>query len=264
MLYKKLLTGATILALSACGGIKLNQMTLIPNAQMDAMGIQSFEEMKTTLPISTDYKTNRYVSCVANAITDQVSVDEFSGQWEVVVFESDQVNAFALPGGKIGVYTGILNVATSQGQLAAIIGHEVAHVLEEHSNQRMSLGLVAGAAMALGEGSLSNASEENKGLIMAGLGLGINYGVTLPFSRSHESESDVRGHVLMAKAGFDPYDAVRLWENMANNSQGQPPEFMSSHPSHKTRIDGLTQHVNLVEHYYKAVRIKPSCEGFLK
>ncbi|MCJ8312309.1 MAG: M48 family metallopeptidase [Saccharospirillaceae bacterium] len=263
MLYKKIIATVAILAISACGGIKLSAITLIPNSKMSAMGIQSFEEMKTTLPINTNVKTNRYVSCVANAITDQVPKADFDGQWEVVVFESDDINAFALPGGKIGVYTGILKVAENQGQLAAIIGHEVAHVIEKHANQRMSLGLVASAALALGEGGLKGASEENRGLIMAGLGMGVNFGVTLPFSRSHETQSDVKGHILMAKAGFNPNDAVSLWQNMAAASNGQPPEFMSSHPSHKTRIDGLTQHTSLVMHHYQAVTNKPKCNAFL-
>jgi len=263
MLYKKILASITIITISACSSIKLSEVTLIPSSQMNAMGIQSFEEMKTTLDIETDLKTNRYVNCVANAITDQVPSSEFNGQWEVVVFKSDQINAFALPGGKIGVYTGILDIAENQAQLAAIIGHEVAHVIQKHANQRMSLGLVAGAALALGEGSLKNASEKNRGLIMAGLGLGVNYGVTLPFSRAHETQSDVKGHILMAKAGFDPYQAVSLWQNMASNSQGQIPEFMSSHPSHKTRIDGLTQHSALVEHHYKKVTSKPKCNVLL-
>ena len=98
---------------------------------------------------------------------------------------------------------------------------------------------------------------------MAGLGMGVQYGATLPFSRSHETQADVKGHILMAKAGFNPNDAVKLWVNMAGASDGQPPEFMSSHPSHKTRIDGLTQHTNLVMHHYQAVTDKPKCNAFL-
>jgi predicted Zn-dependent protease len=164
-------------------------------------------------------------------------------QWEVIVIKDDKtMNAFALPGGKIAVYTGIFPVARAESGLAAVLGHEVVHALARHGAERMSQGQLMNAALQVagaaagaagGEGMMSKAA-------MAALGAGAQVGVLLPFSRKHESEADYIGILLAADAGYDPRESVSLWERMGQLSRGGgPSEFLSTHPSHETRIDQL-------------------------
>jgi len=259
---KRLIVTALTAALLAGGCAKSstgrNQLTLFSDSELGKMGAASFEEMKQKEKVSQDKATNNYVQCVAKGITKHVPQSAHAGEWEVVVFDSPQVNAFALPGGKIGVYTGILKVAISADQLAAIIGHEVGHVIERHSNERLSsnqfsqIGLVAASAI------MTSQNVENKNLYMAGLGLGVQYGILLPYGRAHESEADIVGQDLMAKAGFKPDAAIALWQNMAKVSKGAPPEFMSTHPSHKTRISALGAHLPKAKAHYDAKQ-RPNC-----
>ncbi|WP_372882624.1 M48 family metallopeptidase [Psychromonas sp.] len=214
------------------------QILLFSGSQMSELGVQSFEEMKKQEKINTDKKTNAYVQCVTNAITTRLGPQPDFGQWEVVVFDSDEVNAFALPGGKIGVYTGLLKVATNQDQLATVIGHEIAHVTANHSNERLSRTQLANTGLQLTSAVMSG--SEYQSIVMSGLGLGVQYGVLMPYNRAQESESDMVGLRLMAESGFDPQQSVTLWENMAKASGGnQIPELLSTHPSHSTRIQDL-------------------------
>jgi predicted Zn-dependent protease len=252
---KQLISVCFILfALSACSTSSTGrkQMSLYSNADLNQMGITSFAQMKKDIPISKDKATNDFVLCVADAITANVSQSAHQGEWEVVVFDSAQVNAFALPGGKIGVYTGILNVTEDQHQLAAIIGHEVGHVIEHHSNERLSANKVSNVGMAVAAIALGASDIDNKGLWVAGLGIGIQYGIIMPYSRSHESEADIVGQDLMARSGFAPQASVQLWKNMAKLSKDAPPEFMSTHPSNETRIKQLNAHLTVSQPYYLA------------
>ena len=204
---------------------------------MEQMGFQSFDTLKKDKPIEQDARINAYVRCVATAITNEVGDD-----WEVVVFKDATANAFALPGRKIGVHTGLLKVAENQHQLAAVLGHEVSHVLAKHSNERVSQKFAVSQGLALTQALISPQS----GLGQAGMGLlgvGAQYGILMPFSRAHESEADVYGLDLMAQAGFDPRESVSLWMNMGKDGGKQPPEFASTHPSHKTRISDLEKHM---------------------
>ncbi|QTH62801.1 M48 family metallopeptidase [Psychrosphaera ytuae] len=236
-----------------------NQITLFSEEKMATMGAQSFEEMKQQLPISKDKKLTQFVQCVADAITPYVAKDAHNGDWEVVLFDSEQINAFALPGGKIGVYTGILQVTENQHQLAAIMGHEVGHVIANHSNERMSSSSLAQTGLQVINIGLSTQDPQTQSMVMAGLGLGVQYGVLMPYGRSHEKEADIIGQNLMAQAGFNPQAAVKLWRNMAKASAGSPPEFMSTHPSHETRIKKLTENLTKTEPLYKASKQKPNC-----
>ncbi|EGR2466989.1 M48 family peptidase [Vibrio cholerae] len=238
------LTLLMTLGLAACSASPTgrNQLLLFSDNDMSQLGAKSFTQMKQEIPISKDTKTNAYVQCVTKAITAQVPKQSSFEQWEVVVFESDQVNAFALPGGKIGVYTGLLKVAVNQDQLATVIGHEIAHVLSNHSNERLSQSQLANAGLQLTDIAIG-ASEyaQYRNLTMSALGVGVQYGVILPYGRSQESEADILGLALMARAGFDPYQTIELWKNMAKASGGkQPPELLSTHPSHSTRISDLS------------------------
>lgn len=259
---------ALSVTLSGCAVSPSGERTLLLNspAQMNAMGSQSFEQMKEKIPIETDARTNRYVECVSDAIVMQVPREYgYAPQdWELVVFKDEAVNAFALPGGKIGVYTGMLKVANNQHQLASVIGHEVSHVLAQHSNARMSqqqltqLGIVA-TSVALADRVDSRTQQAT---IMA-LGLGAQYGILLPYSRRHESEADMLGQELMAKAGFDPREAVTLWQTMAQQGGAAPPELLSTHPAPGTRIQQLDAQVSRYMPLYQqalAEGRKPSCD----
>ncbi|HAD46664.1 MAG: peptidase [Alcanivorax sp.] len=225
------------LVLTACATSPLGrqQFLFLPAAEMDQMGATAYNEMKEQQPTVTGTAESRYVECVAEAIVAVVDSDQ---QWEVTVFEDDSANAFALPGGKIGVHTGLLKVADNQDQLAAVIGHEVGHVLAQHSNERMSIQYATQTGTEL-VAALAGGDSAEKQTLMGLLGVGAQYGVQLPFSRKHEAEADVIGLDLMAEAGFDPRQSVNLWQNMAANSGGSPPEFLSTHPSNQTRIEGL-------------------------
>lgn len=236
MLKKTLPVLLVVGLLSACVSSPTgrSQFIFMPEAQLDQMGLQTFSALKRQKPISRNPQFNSLTHCVANALTQQTG-----GKWEVVVFQDNSFNAFALPGNKIGVHTGLLQmVGGNQNQLAAVIGHEIGHVLAHHSNERASQQM----AMQQGMGILKQTTLGQSPTTLGLLGLGAQYGVLMPFSRTQENEADVIGQELMAKAGFDPRQSVALWEKMANTAKGQQPaEFMSTHPSDATRIQNLSQ-----------------------
>lgn len=237
-----------------------NQLLLFSSSQLDQMGAQAFDGMKTEIPVSTKASQNKYVQCVANTLIPYVPQGVFSGSWEVVVFNDDQVNAFALPGGKIGVYTGLLNVATNQHQLAAVIGHEIGHVIAQHGNERMSQSALIESGSQVVNQILAAKEVPYNQEIMAGLGLGLQVGVQLPFSRSHESEADLIGLQLMAIAGFDPRQSVELWKNMEAASDGnRQMEILSTHPAPQSRIDHLQANMDKAMADYQASATKASC-----
>lgn len=236
--------------LSACTSSPTGrqQVLLFSEQDMSQLGAQSFDALKQEEKIYTDRKTNQYVQCVTNALTAKLPGTQAYSQWEVVVFDSDQINAFALPGGKIGVYTGLLKVAVNQDQLATVIGHEIGHVMAQHSNERLSRSQLANMGMQISSMAMSGTQYHD--MAMAGLGLGMQYGVLMPYGRSQESESDIIGLRLMAEAGFDPNESIYLWQNMAKASGGnQPPELLSTHPSHSTRIDDLKKEIGKLPTY---------------
>jgi predicted Zn-dependent protease len=236
---RTLLLLAGLLALGACttSPTGRSQLMLMPDSEMDQMGLSAFTSIKGETPVSKDRKADQFVQCVASAITREVG-----GNWEVVVFEDDSANAFALPGGKIGVNTGLLKVATNQHQLATVIGHEVAHVQARHSNERVSQKFAVEQGIGL-INAVANPTSGTGQTLMGLLGVGAQYGVLLPYSRLQESEADMLGLDLMAKAGFDPHESTQLWINMSRAGDGQPPEFLSTHPSHSTRISDLTRRI---------------------
>lgn len=235
------------------------QLILMPGGQMSSMGAQAFDDMKQKIPIETDETVNSYVQCVAKPLAAQVTSQAPEGGWEVVVFRDDSANAFALPGGKIGVHTGLLRVAQTPDQLAAVVGHEIGHVIAQHGNERVSENVVAQLGLA-GVGLAMSEKNKNYSLIMGALGLGAQFGVLLPHSRTQESEADIIGLEIMAKAGFNPSESVTLWQNMSKSTGGQPPEFMSTHPSHGTRIASLQQNIPNYMPLYEAAVGKPKCD----
>ena len=249
------LTATTMIASCTTSPTGRDQLLLFSSNDMANLGASSFEQMKQKEKISDNSKINAYVRCVTDSITKSIPPQPNFKEWEVVVFESDQVNAFALPGGKIGVYTGLLKVTKNQDQLATVIGHEIAHVLADHGNERLSSSQLANAGLKLTNISLQNSEYQN--LAMGVLGVGVQYGVLMPYGRSQESEADILGLDLMAKAGFDPYQSVELWKNMAVASGGSnPPELLSTHPSNSTRITNLS---NRIKTLTGTISNKPNC-----
>ncbi len=250
---------AVLIASCATSPTGQHQLLLFPDSEIAKMGATAFEETKKRTPPSKDVRLVAYVQCVASALTRQVAS---STQWEVQVFESPDINAFALPGGKIGVYTGILKVASNQHQLAAILGHEVEHVLANHGNARISAAYAAQGALALTQ-TLAGAPSPMKDNLFGLLGVGAQYGVLMPYGRGQETEADVLGLNLMARAGFDPREAVQLWRNMSQAAGGKsPPAFLSTHPAHETRIQVLSQRMPEAMRIYEAARQsgrRPDC-----
>lgn len=220
--------------------------------QMAAAANGAWSDLKRKERISTDPRYTSRLNTVAPRLIRAAGGNP--AEWEYLVFENNSLNAFALPGGKIGIYTGIMNIMENDAQLAAVVGHEVAHVKFQHGAERYSQGLLAQGALVgasvIGLSQCSNAQDQRQCQTNAQrwvqvLGLGAVYGVILPYSRSHELEADSGGVRYMAQAGYDPRQAIRFWQNMARASSGsaRPPEFLSTHPANQTRIDNLQNEV---------------------
>ncbi len=222
-------------------------LRLVPSSQMNAMGVQAFAELRKEAKESQDAAKKAQVTRVGKNIVSAArqTAKELPpvDQWEFVVFDDDeQVNAFALPGGKIGVFTGMWKVARDDNDLGIVLGHEVAHVVAEHGNERASQAILAqagGVALSVGLAEGTDLSPGTKQAIMTGYGVGATVGVVLPFSRKHESEADHIGLLYAARAGYDPRAAVPFWQRMGAQGGGAPPEFLSTHPNYETRIKNL-------------------------
>jgi predicted Zn-dependent protease len=248
-----------LLLISACATSPTGrrQLMLVSDAQMNAMGAQAFEQLKEKTPVVKDPALTGYVKCVAGAIAQVAKAQTGVDQWDIQVFKDNSANAFALPGGKIGVHTGILPVAQNDGQLAAVLGHEVGHVIAHHGAERVSEAIAAQGGLALIDAFIlgKSMSDEKRQLLMGALGVGAQLGVILPHSRTQESEADVIGLKLMAQAGFDPRQSVALWRNMIQASPGgAPPEFLSTHPASENRIANLEAHIpEVMKDYQRAL-----------
>jgi predicted Zn-dependent protease len=189
---------------------------------------------------------------VEKYFADQGKSSQLKGyNWEFNLVEDPQVNAWCMPGGKVVVYTGILPVTKTEAGLAVVMGHEIAHAIANHGNERMSQQMVLQAGgMALDEYTKTK-PEESKKMWGTVFGLGAQYGAVLPFSRLHESEADHLGLIFMAMAGYDPNEAVDFWTRMSKSGGQKPPEIMSTHPSDKTRIKQIKEHLPEAMKYYK-------------
>ncbi|MDC0603159.1 M48 family metallopeptidase [Aliiglaciecola sp.] len=262
---KKALIAVTLSALfiAACATSPTgrSQLKLYSKGQLADMGAQAFDGMKSNQTISKKPVENQFVSCIADALTKNVPDSVYDGEWELVVFDDEQVNAFALPGGKIGVYTGLLEVAQNQHQLAAVIGHEIGHVIAEHGNARMSNTAVIGMGLKAVNEILQANQVAYSNTIMGALGMGAQVGVQYPYMRGDESEADIIGLDLMARAGFEPSESVELWKNMDKASGGnRPAEFMSTHPSPTTRIENLQSMMPKANQLAAKATDKPNCK----
>lgn len=238
------------------------QLLLQSDANMDSMGAQSFEEIKKQTPIETNPKINAYVKCVAIPITQAARGRTPVDQWEIVVFKDKTANAFALPGGKIGVNTGLLPIAKNDAELATVIGHEVGHVIAKHGNERVTQQESTQVGLAVADFLSGSMDPSKKQLMLAAAGGVAQYGILLPFSRAQESEADLIGLDLMATAGFDPQQSVELWKNMSAGGGKGSSEWMSTHPSDETRMkalaDNIPKHLGEYESAHAAGR-SPHC-----
>lgn len=224
------------------------QLSLVPDSQMNSMGDQAYQEMLSKSKLSKNTRLNSEVIEIGRRIA-QASGANFD--WEFnVIDEPGTVNAFCLPGGKVAVYTGIIPVAKNNAALAAVMGHEVAHAVLKHSAERMSQQMVM--EMGLAATSLTFKNSKHKEAIAGALGIGAQFGVALPFSRYHESEADRLGLEYMAKAGYDPQEAVGLWERMGALGGGRPPEILSTHPDPSRRAKDLSKHMAKAMSLYQA------------
>jgi predicted Zn-dependent protease len=261
----RMLTRATLLValfgLLACTKnpyTNRSQFMMIPASQEIAMGAQAYEQVlhDPKMPLSNDPREVEPVKRVAARIIEAAKRSKYADlankfEWEVSVIKDDKtMNAFALPGGKIAVYTGIFPVAKNEAGLAAILGHEVVHALARHGGERMSQGILAQVAVM---GATIGAASQgiNPDIAQMAGGALANFGFILPYSRKHESEADYIGLLLAADAGYDPREAVRVWERMQQISKEQPPEFLSTHPGHGTRIKQLESWMpEALSHYH--------------
>lgn len=254
---------AAVLLVAACATVPITgrrQLSIIPDGQMNAMSFQQYDQVLAESKLSTDPEATAMIRRVGGRI--QAAVEQYFRQegqsgrlegyaWEFNLIESDQVNAWCMPGGKVAFYTGILPVCRDETGIAVVMGHEVAHAIAEHGAERMSQGLVMQlGGMALNE-AIRNKPEQTQALYMSAFAVGAQYGAMLPFSRKHESEADHLGLIFMAMAGYDPQAAPAFWERMSAQGGQAPPEFMSTHPSDETRIRQLNERMAEALRYYQ-------------
>jgi len=248
-----LLIAAALLVATSCATVAVSgrkQLNLVPDSEMLSMSNQQYAQFLQENKKGTDATQNAMVERVGKRI--QAAVEGYAKEtnrtadlegyaWEFNVVESDQVNAWCMPGGKVVFYTGILPVCQDENGIAVVMGHEVAHAVARHGSERMSQQLL----LQMGGSALSAAvkthPQETQQLWMGAFGAGAQYGVMLPFGRAQESEADRLGLVFMARAGYDPSHAVTFWQRMSQAGGEKPPEFMSTHPSDEARIKKIKE-----------------------
>lgn len=244
---------------------KKSQLTLLPESELQAMGTQQYQQFLSTNRVvsSSNNRDAAMVKRVGQRVASAVEEyyrqngisDKLRGfRWEYNLVDDKAVNAWCMPGGKIVVYTGLLPVTQNEAALAVVIGHEVSHALLQHGNQRMSQGLLqqlGGVALSV---AVANKPVETQNLFMTAYGAGTTVGLLLPFSRNQELEADRFGLIWTAMAGYNPQEAIPLWERMERASRGQsPPEFLSTHPSEGRRINQLQKFMPEAMKYYRPV-----------
>ncbi len=264
---KKLLALSVILAfVAACATVPITgrkQMNLLPESQLRSQAITSYNQFlgeNPALPVSDQraQQVKRVGEKVAAAATRYLKAkgasDRVAGfNWKFNVVESNEVNAWCMPGGKVVFYTGILPICQDEDGIAVVMGHEVAHAIARHGNERVSQGLlVQGGGMALDFATAyTKQPEQTRALFQQAYGLGTTVGAILPFSRLHESEADEMGLIFTAMAGYDPAKAVPFWKRMSAKGGSRPPEFLSTHPDPDKRSAKLAEQVSLARAYAK-------------
>ena len=266
LMLKTLLIAVIAVNLAACAkvpGTGRSQLSLVDDSELNTMAASQYKQMIQQGPLSTDAKNTAMVKNVGAKISRAAETylkehgleKEISNyHWEFNLIQSDQVNAFCMPGGKVAFYTGILPYCKNENGVAVIMGHEVAHAIAHHSRERASQQLmtsVGGTLLNVGLG-VGGASALTSDVAMAAYGLGSEVGILLPYSRAHESEADRIGLTLMAMAGYDPEGAVAFWERMAAGSSGKgSAAFLSTHPSDQKRIADIKKYMPEAQTRYK-------------
>ena len=251
-----------LLLLSSCGSVPLTgrkQILLVSDQEVLASSLTQYSDYMKSAPVSTNAKGKAMVTRVGKKIaaaTEQylksngMEAEVRNFAWEFNLVKDNQVNAFCMPGGKIVVYEGLLKLVSSDDELAVVVGHEVAHAVAKHSNERMSQQMIAQYGAKILTQALSNKSEAIQKAGSTIYGLGAQYGVTLPFSRKHETEADYMGLIFMTMAGYDPNVAITFWQKMSAGGASVP-EFMSTHPSDATRIKDIQKILPELNKYRK-------------
>jgi predicted Zn-dependent protease len=211
-----------------------------------------FTQLKKKDPVSKNRSYQKMIERIGKRITDVAKVDVPGTDWEFVVFDKSEPNAFAMPGGKVGVNSGLIELANEdEDEIAAVIGHEVAHVAKRHSNKRMSQGVGVALGGILLDTAMRNKSSNDRALARGAYGVGATVGAVLPFSRSQEREADDLGLIYSAKAGYDPRASIRFWQKMMSKSRRKMPQFLSTHPDSGKRIEFLKSRMPYVMALYK-------------
>lgn len=257
------ITIISLLVLWSCRTVPVtgrSQLSIVSDSQVRGMSLEAYDKFLSEHKVITGTREAAMVQNVGERISKAVEsylasknlADESQFSWEFNLVEDKAMNAWAMPGGKVVVYTGILPVARDDTGVAVIMSHEIAHVVAGHGAERMSQGLLTQlGGMALST-ALSREPERTRDLYMTAFGVGAQVGVLLPYSRLHESEADHLGLIFMAIAGYDPNEAVGFWQRMSKATEGKaPPEFLSTHPSDKTRIKEIQEHIPEAMTYYR-------------
>ena len=214
-----------------------SQLVDMTREQEMSLGLQSYQEILSQSQVIQQGNAVNLIRTIGQKLARAAADVDPGFDWEFNVIQSEQANAFALPGGKTAVYTGLFTVAENMNGLAVVMGHEMAHAIARHGAERMAYQKLVQIGSMAASVALGDMDYQTQRAVMGALGVGTQYGVLLPFSRDHESEADYMGLLFVARACFDPTEAPRLWERMGEVSKGkQPAEFMSTHPSHETRI----------------------------
>ncbi len=256
--FTLLLTGCQSVSTTSSGAIGVEReqrmFSMLSEQQVNSMSAEAYKESldnaRKEKVLNRNKKAVKRLKRIADKLIAEVGVfrpDAKQWRWEVNLMTSDQLNAYCMPGGKIMFYTGIIDkLELNDHEIAAIMGHEIAHALREHGREAMS----EAYAVQMGKDALQILLGVNKQTMALG-GTAVNYALTLPNSRTKEAEADLIGLELMARAGYNPQASVSLWKKMAAESGQKVPEFMSTHPANETRIDGLQHNIPKVEHFYK-------------
>lgn len=246
----------------SCGTVPLTgrkQLNMIPNSEMLAMSFQQYDQFLTENKVSNNVQQAEMVKRVGykiqNAVEQYLNDNGQSGllngyEWDFNLVNNEQVNAWCMPGGKVVIYTGILSVTKDEAGLAVVMGHEIAHAIAEHGNERMSQQLLQQAGSVGLMVALREKPEQTQMMWQTAYGIGSQYAIMLPYSRTHESEADHLGLIFMAMAGYDPQEAPSFWERMSAVGGAKPPELLSTHPSHDTRINNLNKWMPEALGYY--------------
>jgi predicted Zn-dependent protease len=240
-----LATGSVVILAAGCAyneELGRSQLLFVSSGQMAQLAASAWTDLKKQEKITNSPKYVDRVRRVAPKII--TAAGDNPSEWEVQVFDSKDLNAFALPGRKIGFYSGILDIMENDSQIATVLGHEVAHVNYNHSGERFSQSTLAQGGLTIAQIAVSGSQYQNE--ILGVLGAGASLGVILPFSRKHELEADKFGLRYMHRAGYDPQEAIRFWTKMSAQKQGGPPEFLSTHPADSTRIAQLQREIALL------------------